>query len=129
VFVFARPQYIPDPSVLGYHRAASVTPNDGTIAGLPHSLYDDSLDLAPQDLERAVRRSERLWQRNVDKRNEFVSKRGGYNGLKMFTTAGGVGGFQGFTLWDIFLPAFPCPYEVERIGTMGDGGKVSNDLR
>ncbi|KAI0047900.1 hypothetical protein FA95DRAFT_1518257 [Auriscalpium vulgare] len=32
-------------------------------------------------------------------------------------------GYHLYTLWDFFLPAFPCPHRVERIGTMGDGGK------
>jgi hypothetical protein len=26
-------------------------------------------------------------------------------------------------LWDFWLPAFTCPHKVERIGTLGDGGK------
>ncbi|KIP02579.1 hypothetical protein PHLGIDRAFT_26518 [Phlebiopsis gigantea 11061_1 CR5-6] len=28
-----------------------------------------------------------------------------------------------YTLWDFFLPSFRCPHRVERIGTLGDGGK------
>ncbi|OCH87648.1 hypothetical protein OBBRIDRAFT_781352 [Obba rivulosa] len=28
-----------------------------------------------------------------------------------------------YTLWDFFIPAFQCPHHVERVGTMGDGGK------
>jgi Methyltransferase domain len=28
-----------------------------------------------------------------------------------------------YTLWDFWLPAFTCPHKVERIGTLGDGGK------
>ncbi|KAH9961553.1 methyltransferase domain-containing protein [Russula dissimulans] len=28
-----------------------------------------------------------------------------------------------YTLWDFFIPAFQCPHRVERIGTLGDGGK------
>jgi len=28
-----------------------------------------------------------------------------------------------YTLWDFFIPAFNCPHRVERVGTMGDGGK------
>jgi len=28
-----------------------------------------------------------------------------------------------YTLWDFFIPSFQCPYRVERIGTLGDGGK------
>ncbi|KAH9949115.1 methyltransferase domain-containing protein [Amylocystis lapponica] len=28
-----------------------------------------------------------------------------------------------YTLWDYFIPAFQCPHRVERVGTMGDGGK------
>ncbi|KAJ7147281.1 methyltransferase domain-containing protein [Mycena filopes] len=28
-----------------------------------------------------------------------------------------------YTLWDLFAPVFSCPFEVWRVGTMGDGGK------
>jgi len=28
-----------------------------------------------------------------------------------------------YTLWDFFIPAFQCPHRVERVGTLGDGGK------
>jgi len=32
-------------------------------------------------------------------------------------------------LWDFFLPAFQCPHKVQRVGTMGDGGKWVCGLR
>ncbi|KAJ7260910.1 methyltransferase domain-containing protein [Mycena haematopus] len=28
-----------------------------------------------------------------------------------------------YTLWDLFIPAFSCPFSATRVGTMGDGGK------
>ncbi|THH20621.1 hypothetical protein EUX98_g8546 [Antrodiella citrinella] len=28
-----------------------------------------------------------------------------------------------YTLWDFYIPSFQCPHRVERLGTMGDGGK------
>ncbi|KAF7302816.1 Methyltranfer-dom domain-containing protein [Mycena kentingensis (nom. inval.)] len=28
-----------------------------------------------------------------------------------------------YTLWDLVVPAFSCPFPVYRVGTMGDGGK------
>jgi len=28
-----------------------------------------------------------------------------------------------YTIWDFFIPAFQCPHRVERVGTLGDGGK------
>jgi len=28
-----------------------------------------------------------------------------------------------YTLWDFFIPAFQCPHRVQRVGTLGDGGK------
>ncbi|EKM54906.1 uncharacterized protein PHACADRAFT_259072 [Phanerochaete carnosa HHB-10118-sp] len=28
-----------------------------------------------------------------------------------------------YTLWDFFLPVFRCPHLVQRVGTLGDGGK------
>ncbi|KAH8988086.1 methyltransferase domain-containing protein [Lactarius akahatsu] len=28
-----------------------------------------------------------------------------------------------YTIWDFFVPAFQCPHRVQRVGTLGDGGK------
>ena len=28
-----------------------------------------------------------------------------------------------YSIWDFVPASYSCPYEVERIGTMGDGGK------
>ncbi|KZT04288.1 uncharacterized protein LAESUDRAFT_303245 [Laetiporus sulphureus 93-53] len=28
-----------------------------------------------------------------------------------------------YTLWDFYIPAFQCPHRVDRVGTLGDGGK------
>ncbi|KAI0267104.1 methyltransferase domain-containing protein [Gloeopeniophorella convolvens] len=28
-----------------------------------------------------------------------------------------------YTIWDFFIPAFQCPHRVQRVGTLGDGGK------
>ncbi|THH04288.1 hypothetical protein EW146_g10215 [Bondarzewia mesenterica] len=28
-----------------------------------------------------------------------------------------------YTIWDFFIPAFQCPHRVQRLGTLGDGGK------
>jgi hypothetical protein len=28
-----------------------------------------------------------------------------------------------FTIWDYFPPTFSCPWEMQRIGRLGDGGK------
>jgi len=81
--------------------------------------------LGPADLAAAVRRSEELWQRSVNKRKQFVVEQGGWNKMKMWSDKWHV---QMWTLWDVFLPAFPCPWEVERVGRMGDGGKFTCGL-
>ncbi|KAH8994774.1 hypothetical protein EDB83DRAFT_2276887, partial [Lactarius deliciosus] len=28
-----------------------------------------------------------------------------------------------YTIWDVFISAFQCPHRVQRVGTLGDGGK------
>lgn len=30
---------------------------------------------------------------------------------------------------DIYVPSYPCPWEVERVGRMADGGKVCCSLQ
>lgn len=77
----------------------------------------------PRNLTSAVARSEQLWASNVEKRKAFVESKGGYDAIRMFSDKAWVGYGQMWTLWDIFVPAFTCPWEVERIGVMADGGK------
>lgn len=79
--------------------------------------------LGPRDITAAVKRSEHLWLENKKKREAFIKEKGGLANMRMFSDKAWVGYGQMFTLWDIFTPAFPCPWEVNRIGRMADGGK------
>lgn len=58
---------------------------------------DDSIDISPKDLRRAVNRSEQLWKNNVKKRRAFIEAQGGLATIREFADkAHGWG--QSFTL-------------------------------
>jgi len=54
----------------------------------------------------------------LQERLEFIQKLGPKADIKPFPISEGL-----YTLWDFFVPAFQCPHRVERVGTLGDGGK------
>lgn len=65
-------------------------------AGQADSL-DDSIDISPKDLKRAVKRSEKLWENNLKKRTAFIKEQGGLGKIREFADkAHGWG--QSFTL-------------------------------
>jgi len=80
----------------------------------------------PRDLSAAVLRSEALWAKNKSKRNKYIQAQGGLGAMKMFATRGVT--TQKYTVWDIYTPSWPCPWEVERIGGFVDGGKYTCGL-
>lgn len=62
-----------------------------------HSAEDDSIDIAPKDLRRAVNRSETLWNNNLKKRKEFIKSQGGLEKIREFADKSHGWG-QSFTL-------------------------------
>jgi len=62
-----------------------------------------------------LRASEAVYARYVEVRKSIVKK---------YIYPGLINPWQGpIFLFDYFLPAFKCPYSIERIGVIGDGGK------
>ncbi|KAF4993972.1 hypothetical protein FGRMN_6103 [Fusarium graminum] len=61
--------------------------------------------------------AEKLWKRSIEDRKEMV-KRSGYD--KKFPD----GYINPFTIWDFTRPSFFCPHDLERVGKLGDGGKI-----
>jgi len=66
-------------------------------------------------------KSESLWTKTVKQRHEVMQKFGdlgffpAVNTPTYFTTP--------YSVWDLIPASYNCPFEVERIGRMGDGGK------
>ncbi|CAD6572594.1 MAG: hypothetical protein CYPHOPRED_004889 [Cyphobasidiales sp. Tagirdzhanova-0007] len=87
-----------------------------------------TLAIRPAGIKAAATRAEQLWANNVKKRNEFIKWKGGVDAIRMFTPREEPGWGQLYTIWDIFVPAFPCIWEQERIGRVVDGGKYTCGL-
>ncbi|KAG8877436.1 hypothetical protein FRB97_003397 [Tulasnella sp. 331] len=63
--------------------------------------------------------SEARYQSNLKARQEMIHRYGPEPSIiEAFP-----GDIQMYTVWDFFQPAFNCPHTVERIGTLGVGGK------
>lgn len=80
---------------------------------LPHPIQ--SLFSIDPHLNARLETAERLWSQSVIDRRE------------MRTTAGRKSFPDGYILpynvWDFARPSFFCPHDLERVGTLGDGGK------
>ncbi|EGN91733.1 hypothetical protein SERLA73DRAFT_192086 [Serpula lacrymans var. lacrymans S7.3] len=79
------------------------------------TIRDDSL---PARVERA----ERVYTRMTDDRRELIKKHGPTPAdILMFPPDKDP--WPAYTVWSFFPASFQCPHEVERIGSLGDGGK------
>jgi hypothetical protein len=102
-----------------------VTVNSGLMGG-EHSLsqslssYKHAHGRRPsRTLRDEVKLNELYYEEFLKERQKLI--------LKWGPGASQVEAFPGYpklyTLWDFFIPAFECPHKMERIGTLGDGGK------
>ncbi|KAF9921850.1 hypothetical protein FBU30_008087 [Linnemannia zychae] len=71
----------------------------------------------PAEITRRLKNSERLYQLEVKKRNDYIRKNNSIHG------AWHPNAKEMMPLWWYFQPSFNCPYEVERVGRINDGGK------
>ncbi|KAJ6443678.1 aminopeptidase Y [Purpureocillium lavendulum] len=70
-----------------------------------------------RQLHAKLAHAESLWQQAVDDRETMISE----SGLdKNFPD----GYIYPYNVWDFARPSFFCPHDLERVGTLGDGGKV-----
>jgi len=89
--------------------------SDHSAIGYPPSRFVDLRN----SLKRKLEEAEYDYQKVIARRPELIKKYGGNaKDIEPFPTHG-----EFYTLWDFWLPAFTCPHKVERIGTLGDGGK------
>jgi hypothetical protein len=61
--------------------------------------------------------AEQLWQQAVEGRKEMVAAMGRDRDFPD-------GYIAPYNVWDFARPSFYCPHDLERVGTLGDGGKI-----
>ncbi|KAK2594348.1 hypothetical protein QQS21_007949 [Conoideocrella luteorostrata] len=71
---------------------------------------------AKQHLTAKLDHAEKLWKQSVDSRKEMVAA----SGSRAFPDDY----IYPFNVWDFARPSFFCPHDLERVGSLGDGGKV-----
>jgi hypothetical protein len=67
-------------------------------------------------LDARLAHAERLWEQAVEDRKEMVTA----SGDRQWPD----GYIYPYNVWDFARPSFFCPHDLERVGTLGDGGKV-----
>ncbi|KAI9437659.1 methyltransferase domain-containing protein [Lactarius indigo] len=88
-----------------------------TLTGFS-SYYRDAFGPS-RSLRAWLANEEALYAVAIQERQELIKKWGPRDdAVEPYPTHG-----EFYTLWDFFIPAFQCPHRVQRIGTLGDGGK------
>ncbi|KAJ7176076.1 methyltransferase domain-containing protein [Mycena crocata] len=70
-------------------------------------------------LRHFMQASEAEYQETIQQRHAMIKKYGPTaDEVESFPTHG-----EFYTLWDLFPPHYQCPHRLQRLGTLGDGGK------
>ncbi|KYK54435.1 uncharacterized protein DCS_06393 [Drechmeria coniospora] len=88
----------------------------GGGGGLFTSLPGGIFGAASADLAARISLAERLWYQSRQDRLHMVSAMG----TRKFPDAY----IYPYHVWDYARPSWTCPWELERVGSLGDGGKV-----
>jgi len=87
-------------------------PSKFSLAGFP----------GDPNLKARVDFAEQKYQKVLESRRKLIKKHGP-TPEKVVMFPPDLDPWPAYTAWDFFPPAFNCPHEVERIGSLGDGGK------
>ncbi|KAJ7907427.1 hypothetical protein B0H13DRAFT_2502089 [Mycena leptocephala] len=69
-------------------------------------------------LARTLQENEKRYQYTLVQRGKIIQKSGGMQ-INAFPPRNQLANL----LWDFFIPAFSCPFPMDRVGTLADGGK------
>ncbi|KAF8126335.1 methyltransferase domain-containing protein [Boletus edulis] len=83
-------------------------------------LYEPAI--RDSDLSARVERAEQVYSKMVADRKEMIRKFGPTaRDIQMFPEDKEP--WPPYTVWSFFPPSYQCPHEMERVGSLGDGGK------
>ncbi|OBT42189.1 hypothetical protein VE00_06833 [Pseudogymnoascus sp. WSF 3629] len=85
-----------------------------------------SHDVARVSLREHMRLAEKIWSKTVEQRHNLLGEWRYPENMPLFP-ADSPKKYPGspYSIWDFVPASWSCPYEMERIGRMGDGGKPS----
>ncbi|PSN58603.1 hypothetical protein BS50DRAFT_580615 [Corynespora cassiicola Philippines] len=72
---------------------------------------------ASQQLNMRLAYAERLWENSANARKHMLATSGAHRSFPE-------GYIYPYNIWDFARPSFFCPHDLERIGSLSDGGKV-----
>ncbi|OBT84894.1 hypothetical protein VE02_06567 [Pseudogymnoascus sp. 03VT05] len=81
-------------------------------------------DVARLSLREHMRLAEKIWTKTVEQRHNLLAEWRYPENMPLFP-ADSPKKYPGspYSIWDFVPASWSCPYEMERIGRMGDGGK------
>jgi hypothetical protein len=107
LFVVARSPSVPS-------SLSSFTTSSRPKPGSQSSTYGAGVDPL---LEQRLAHAEKLWQQAVEDRKPMADHMGNEGDFPDEYVSP-------YNVWDFARPSFFCPHDLERVGTLGDGGKV-----
>ncbi|KFX94177.1 hypothetical protein V490_04474 [Pseudogymnoascus sp. VKM F-3557] len=95
---------------------------DGSISWFSKSVLGH--DVGRVSLREHMRLAEKSWSKTVEQRHELL-KEWRYPEIMPLFPASSPNKYPAspYSIWDFVPASWSCPYEMERIGRMGDGGK------
>ncbi|KAJ8106331.1 hypothetical protein OPT61_g9608 [Boeremia exigua] len=79
--------------------------------------------LTGNTLRLRLQASEGLWRKSVTQRQEKIARHPAGRDMLVFPAVNEQIGLYQYTFWDLVPPSYNCPWELERVGSLGDGGK------
>ncbi|KAI9822029.1 MAG: hypothetical protein M1832_003201 [Thelocarpon impressellum] len=93
-------------------------------AVLPASYKLSSIRTTGRSLQDRVELAERSWEDWVERRHEMVAAQPMPNNIPFFPAQTlPQFGKTPWTVWDYFPAVWSCPWDIQRVGRLGDGGK------
>ncbi|KAI9819118.1 MAG: hypothetical protein M1827_007274 [Pycnora praestabilis] len=100
-----------------FQRSGSVIPG-------PYKLPSMTGGKGPMNINERMARSERAWEDSVERRHAMRASHPTPDKIPLFP-AQELSDFNKspYTIWDFFPAVWTCPWDIQRVGRLGDGGK------
>lgn len=102
-----------------FNHSNSVLPSNYKLPSMSHASKSK-----PRTIQQRLNFSETAWEDSVERRHQMRSAHATPNSVPFFP-AQTYDDFNHspYTVWDFFPAVWTCPWDIQRVGRLGDGGK------